>query len=67
MLGAALSLSSTAMVVPALAEAKLQRSPVGRFAFAVLLFQDLAVAPLLFMVTMLSGGGDRAASPGGSR
>ncbi len=55
--GAALSLSSTAMVVPALAEAKLQRGPVGRYAFAVLLFQDLAVAPLLFMVSMLSSGG----------
>ena len=55
--GAALSLSSTAMVVPALAEAKLQSSPVGRYAFAVLLFQDLAVAPLLFMVSMLGGGG----------
>ena len=57
--GAALSLSSTAMVVPALAEAKLQRSPIGRYAFAVLLFQDLAVAPLLFMVSMLSGGGSQ--------
>jgi CPA2 family monovalent cation:H+ antiporter-2 len=55
--GAALSLSSTAMVVPALTEAKLQRGPVGRYAFATLLFQDLAVAPLLFMVTMPSGGG----------
>ena len=55
--GAALSLSSTAMVVPALAEARLQRGPVGRYAFAVLLFQDLAVAPLLFMVSTLSGGG----------
>jgi CPA2 family monovalent cation:H+ antiporter-2 len=55
--GAALSLSSTAMVVPALAEAKLQRGPIGRYAFAVLLFQDLMVAPLLFMVSMLSGGG----------
>jgi monovalent cation:H+ antiporter-2, CPA2 family len=55
--GAALSLSSTAMVVPALAEAKLQRGPVGRYAFSVLLFQDLAVAPLLFMVSTLSGGG----------
>src|SRR3954470_10292660 len=60
--GAALSLSSTAMVAPALAEAKLQQSPVGRCAFAVLLFQDLAVAPLLFMVSMLSdrGSGDFA-------
>ncbi len=55
--GAALSLSSTAMVVPALAEAKLQRGPVGRYAFSVLLFQDLAVAPLLFMVSTMSGGG----------
>ena len=54
--GAALSLSSTAMVVPALAEAKLQRGPIGRYAFAVLLFQDLMVAPLLFMVSMLGGG-----------
>jgi CPA2 family monovalent cation:H+ antiporter-2 len=57
--GAALSLSSTAMVVPALAEAKLQRGTVGRYAFAVLLFQDLAVAPLLFMVSMLNGGGSQ--------
>ncbi len=55
--GAALSLSSTAMVVPALAEAKLQRGPIGRYAFPVLLFQDLAVAPLLFMVSMLGGAG----------
>jgi monovalent cation:H+ antiporter-2, CPA2 family len=55
-IGAALSLSSTAMVVPALAEAKLQRTPLGRYAFAVLLFQDLAVAPLLFMATMLGAG-----------
>ncbi len=53
--GAALSLSSTAIVVPVLAEAKLQRGPVGRYSFAILLFQDLAVAPFLFMVTMLSG------------
>ena len=54
------------MVVPALAEARLQQQPVGRYAFAVLLFQDLAVAPLLFMVTML-GGGRRRISPGGWR
>ena len=55
--GAALSLSSTAMVVPALTEAKLQRAPVGRYAFAVLLFQDLAVAPLLFVTSALAGDG----------
>jgi CPA2 family monovalent cation:H+ antiporter-2 len=52
--GAALSLSSTAIVVPVLAEHKLMTTAVGRFSFAVLLFQDLAVAPLLFMVAMLA-------------
>ena len=52
--GAAFSLSSTAIVVPVLAESKLQRAPVGRCSFAVLLLQDLAVAPLLFMVAMLT-------------
>jgi CPA2 family monovalent cation:H+ antiporter-2 len=55
--GAALSLSSTAMVVPALTEAKLQRGPVGRYAFAILLFQDLAAAVLLFVTAALAGGG----------
>ena len=56
LLGAALALSSTAMVVPALTEAKLQRGPLGRYAFAVLLFQDLAAAPLLFVTAALAGG-----------
>jgi CPA2 family monovalent cation:H+ antiporter-2 len=56
LIGAALSLSSTAIVIPVLAERKRLNSAVGRASFAVLLFQDLAVAPLLFMVTMLVGG-----------
>ena len=56
-LGAALSLSSTAIVVPVLAESKLQTGVVGRYSFAILLLQDLAVAPLLFMVAMLKTGG----------
>lgn len=58
--GAALALSSTAIVLPALAERKRLNSAAGRASFAILLFQDLAVAPLLFMVTLL------AARPGGS-
>ncbi len=53
-IGAALSLSSTAIVVPVLAEHKLMTAAVGRLSFAILLFQDLAVAPLLFMVAMFS-------------
>ncbi len=60
--GAAFSLSSTAIVVPVLAENKLLSTPLGRTSFAVLLAQDLAVAPLLFMVGMLTlhKGGDLA-------
>jgi CPA2 family monovalent cation:H+ antiporter-2 len=56
--GAALSLSSTAIVAPVLAEHKLQTSPLGRYSFAILLFQDLAVAPLLFMAAMLARGNE---------
>ncbi len=51
--GFALALSSTAVVIPVLAEAKRLGTTAGRTIFAVLLFQDLMVAPLLFMVTML--------------
>ena len=55
-IGAALSMSSTALIIPVLAERKRLNLAAGRVSFAVLLFQDLAVAPLLFMVTMLVGG-----------
>jgi CPA2 family monovalent cation:H+ antiporter-2 len=55
-IGAALSLSSTAIIIPVLAERKRLNMAAGRVSFAILLFQDLAVAPLLFMVTMLVGG-----------
>ncbi len=53
-LGLALALSSTAVTVPVLAERRHLNSSAGRSVFAVLLFQDLAVAPLLFTVTALS-------------
>lgn len=52
-LGTALALSSTALVLPSLAERKRLNSNAGRVSFAVLLFQDLAVAPLLMMVALL--------------
>jgi len=52
-LGAALALSSTAIVLPVLADRKRLNAPAGRASFAVLLLQDLAVAPMLFMVAML--------------
>lgn len=53
-LGSALALSSTAVTVPVLAERRHLNSAAGRTAFSVLLFQDLAVAPLLFTVSALS-------------
>jgi CPA2 family monovalent cation:H+ antiporter-2 len=52
--GAALSLSSTAIVMPILAERKRQHSQAGRASFSVLLFQDLAVAPILVTLTLLA-------------
>ena len=57
-LGAGLSLSSTAIVLPMLAERNLLGAPSGRDTFAVLLFQDLAFIPLVAIVPLLGGGGD---------
>ena len=54
-IGGALALSSTAIIVPSLVERKRLHSDVGRMAFSVLLFQDLAVAPILVGVTLLKG------------
>lgn len=51
---AALALSSTAIVIPVLAERKRLNRTAGRAAFSVLLFQDLMVAPLLFVVPLLA-------------
>ena len=51
--GGALALSSTAIVMPVLAERKRLNTGAGRAIFAILLFQDLMVAPLLFMVSMM--------------
>jgi monovalent cation:H+ antiporter-2, CPA2 family len=53
-MGLALSLSSTAVVLQTLAEQKRLTTPAGRGAFGVLLFQDLAVVPILFAVSMLA-------------
>ncbi|MEO7240626.1 MAG: cation:proton antiporter, partial [Sphingomicrobium sp.] len=50
-LGLALAMSSTALVVPIAG----MSSPVGRAAFAMLLFEDLALVPLLFLFGTLGG------------
>ncbi len=49
-LGIALALSSTALVLPIAGTA----SPVGRTAFAMLLFEDLALVPIIFVLAALA-------------
>jgi CPA2 family monovalent cation:H+ antiporter-2 len=53
-LGAGFALSSTAVVLHMLVERREIASSHGRVAFAVLLFQDLAVVPLLALVPLLA-------------
>jgi CPA2 family monovalent cation:H+ antiporter-2/glutathione-regulated potassium-efflux system protein KefB len=53
-LGAGLSMSSTAIVLPLLAERELLHGRAGRDGFAVLLFQDLAFIPLVAAVPLLA-------------
>lgn len=52
-IGFILSLSSTAIVLQTLRERGLDASPPGRSAFAVLLFQDIAVIPMLALFPLL--------------
>jgi len=54
LIGPTLALSSTAFVLQLLAEQKLLTSTYGRTSFAILLFQDLAVVPLLTLVPLLA-------------
>jgi CPA2 family monovalent cation:H+ antiporter-2 len=60
-LGLALAMSSTAVVLQVLGEEKRLNSATGRTSFAILLFQDLAVVPILFALGALD-----PASPAGS-
>ncbi len=53
-IGMALAMSSTAVVVQVLSEEKRLGTSVGRSSFSVLLFQDIAVVPILFGVSMLA-------------
>jgi CPA2 family monovalent cation:H+ antiporter-2 len=62
-IGAALALSSTAIVMPILTEQKRQHSQAGRAVFSVLLFQDLAVAPILITLAVLGRQSEAAFSP----
>jgi CPA2 family monovalent cation:H+ antiporter-2 len=49
-IGVALAMSSTAVVLQVLSEEKRLNTATGRASFAILLFQDLAVVPLLLVL-----------------
>ena len=55
-LGASLSLSSTAIVLEILSKQERLKTSVGRTSFAVLLAQDLAVIPILIFIALLAAG-----------
>jgi monovalent cation:proton antiporter-2 (CPA2) family protein len=54
-IGFGLALSSTAIVLPMLAERGLLTLQAGRDGFAVLLFQDIAVIPVVALLPLLDG------------
>lgn len=53
-IGSALALSSTAIVMQVIAEGGEDATRVGRLSFSVLLMQDLAVIPVLVLLPLLS-------------
>lgn len=69
-IGLILSLSSTAIVLQTLSERELLRSSGGRAGFSILLFQDIAVVPILALLPFLAlapavgGDGSELSAPG---
>jgi len=55
-IGFGLAMSSTAFVLQVLAERRELTSRYGRSAFAILLFQDVSVIPLLALIPLLASG-----------
>ena len=53
-IGAALALSSTAVVIPVIAEHRRLHAEAGRATLSVLLFQDLAVAPIIITLSLVA-------------
>ncbi len=56
-IGLIAAMSSTAMVLQALAEKGVLKSPPGETSFAILLFQDIAVIPILAVMPLLAPSG----------
>ena len=55
-IGGALALSSTALVIKQLSDQLELSNPHGRLATGILLFQDIAAVPLLVLVSLLAAG-----------
>ena len=56
-LGLALGLSSTAFAIQLMSEERILASPLGRKGFSILLLQDLAVIPILLLVSVVAQNG----------
>lgn len=63
-IGMALALSSTAISIQLLKDRNLLRTHAGNSAFSVLLFQDIAVIPMLIVIPILSANGSASADNG---
>lgn len=66
-IGSGLALSSTAFAVQMLEEQGSLNQRFGQTSFSILLFQDLAIAPFLVLVPLLSPGGEETDAISGSR
>ena len=64
-LGLPLALSSTAQVLPMLQSSGRLRTPFGERAFAILLFQDLSIIPLITITAAMSRNPAHAGGPPG--
>ncbi|NJB90588.1 CPA2 family monovalent cation:H+ antiporter-2 [Sphingopyxis italica] len=64
-LGLPLALSSTAQVLPGLKSSGRINSPFGEKAFSILLFQDLAIVPMITIVAVLSRAPADPSAPSG--
>lgn len=61
--GIGLALSSTAIAVQILKDRNLFATPSGQSAFSILLFQDIAVIPVLALIPLMAGAGAVQAEP----
>ena len=64
-IGLILSLSSTAIVLQTLQERDLMKTAGGKSSFSVLLFQDIAVIPMLALLPLLAHGAGMSGDHGG--